>query len=188
MRVPSHIFAMIPAARVPPARSKGRKRRPPLFQEKSRGRFRPSWPAQRLVHNLVNEIVNNFVDKSIPDKEAKVKGGMTDEFPAQPLALRVCDGHGMVRLLAYDEGDSIMLMERLSPGTTLRRMRDDAQATSVAASVMRRIWRPMPAQLAQHFPTVQDWGKGWARLRGPLPRRIWPLPAADARGGRDALR
>src|ERR671933_558374 len=75
------ICSMIPAARVPPARSKGRKRRPPLFQEKSRGRFRPSWPAQHLVHNLVNEIVNNFVDKSIPDKEAKVKGGMTDEFP-----------------------------------------------------------------------------------------------------------
>jgi streptomycin 6-kinase len=143
-----------------------------------------------LVHNPVNEIVNNLVDKSIPDKWAKVKGGMTDEFPAQPLALRICDGHGMERLLAYDEGDSIMLMERLSPGTTLRQMRNDAhaQATSVAASVMRRIWRPVPAQLAQHCPTVQDWGKGLARLRGPLPRRIWPLPAADARGGRDALR
>jgi streptomycin 6-kinase len=96
--------------------------------------------------------------------EVILKTGLTDEFPSQPEALRHFDGHGMAQLLAYDEHDAAMLMEHLKPGISLRAVEDDEAAISAAAEVMRKIWRPL---LQNHypFPTVGDWGKGFARLR-----------------------
>jgi streptomycin 6-kinase len=108
--------------------------------------------------------------------EVIVKTGLTEEFPSQPQALQHFDGHGMVRLLAYDEHDAVMLLERLKPGISLRTVEDDEIAIAAAADVMRKIWRPLPPQ-HDPFPSVSDWGKGFARLRqqfhggtGPIPR------------------
>src|SRR5207249_2078202 len=64
----------------------------------------------------------------------------------------------------YDEHDAVMLLERLKPGASLRAVKDDEVAVSAAADVMRKIWRPLP-QKHYPFPTVGDWGKGFARLR-----------------------
>ncbi len=36
-------------------------------------------------------------------------------------ALRLFDGHGVARMLAYDDNDEVMLLERLHPGTSLRK-------------------------------------------------------------------
>ena len=111
--------------------------------------------------------------------EVIVKTGLTDEFPSQPEALRHFDGHGMVQLLAYDEHDAAMLLERLKPGTSLRAVEDDEAAISAAADVMRKLWHPLPRQ-HYPFPTVRDWYKGFARLRklydggtGPFPRALF---------------
>jgi len=102
---------------------------------------------------------------------------LTDEFPQQPEALRLVDGHGMVRLLECDPAEEIMLLERLMPGTFLRNVEDDEVSTSIAASIMRKIWRPVPEK--HPFKTVQDWGKGFDRLRqyygggtGPFPKAL----------------
>ena len=102
---------------------------------------------------------------------------LTDEFPQQPEALRLVDGHGMVRLLECDPAEEIMLLERLMPGTFLRNVEDDQASTSIAASIMRKIWCPVPEK--HPFKTVQDWGKGFDRLRqyyggatGPFPKAL----------------
>jgi len=102
---------------------------------------------------------------------------LTDEFPQQPEALRLVDGYGMVRLLECDPAEEIMLLERLMPGTFLRNVEDDQVSTSIAASIMRKIWRPVPEK--HPFKTVQDWGKGFDRLRqyygggtGPFPKAL----------------
>lgn len=91
--------------------------------------------------------------------------------------LRLCDGRGMARLLEADRELGATLLERIEPGMTLRTIEDDDAATSVAADVMRRIWRPAP--VAHVFPHVADWARGIGRLRerfdggaGPLPRRL----------------
>ncbi len=101
----------------------------------------------------------------------------TGEFPEETEALRLFDGHGMVRLLAYDTQDEVMLLERLSPGTSLRKVVDDEKAISIAADVMKRLWRPAP--LERTFDTVEKWGKGFDRLRqhyhggnGPFPKAL----------------
>ncbi|HEY7355473.1 MAG TPA: aminoglycoside phosphotransferase family protein [Ktedonobacterales bacterium] len=101
----------------------------------------------------------------------------TGEFPEESEALRLFDGRGMVQLLECDADNETMLLESLQPGTLLSSVEDDETATSIAASVMRQFWRPVPAQ--HSFPTISDWGRGFVRLRdhyagghGPFPPRL----------------
>jgi streptomycin 6-kinase len=98
------------------------------------------------------------------------------EFAHQFEALRLFDGRGMVRLLASDATGKVMLLERLLPGTRLTTVENDEKAISIAASVMRQIWRPAPEQ--HPFPTVQDWGRGFTRLRAHYGGGSGPFPAA----------
>ncbi|GAC1392527.1 MAG: aminoglycoside phosphotransferase family protein [Ktedonobacteraceae bacterium] len=107
----------------------------------------------------------------------------TGEFEKETEALRLFDGHGMAQLLAFDTSDEVMLMERLHPGTSLRKMADDIKAISIAATVMKQMWRPAP--LAHSFATIEKWGRGFDSLRqhygggnGPFPKAL--LEEAEA--------
>lgn len=109
----------------------------------------------------------------------------TGEFAEEVEALRLFAGPGMVRVLEVDEEQEVILMERLEPGTVLAKLvpEQDERATSILVSVMRQIWRPVPAR--HHFPTVAGWFKGFERLRvrydggcGPFPERL--LEEAEA--------
>lgn len=97
------------------------------------------------------------------------------EFRQEAEAMRLFDGRGAARLLAVDRDRQVMLLERLIPGTLLSTVADDAQATSAAAAVMRRLWQPVPAE--HPFPTVADWGEGFARTRRRFDGGTGPLPA-----------
>jgi len=88
-----------------------------------------------------------------------------------------------VRLLDYDAENEVLLLERLEPGTSLRMLENDEEAISIAASVMRQLWRPVPA--SHSFPSIIDWGAGLVRLRqrynggsGPVPVKL--LEEAEA--------
>ncbi len=103
----------------------------------------------------------------------------SDEFEHGLPALRFFNGRGIARLLEYDEEQKVMLLERLQPGTMLAELvpEQDEQATSILAGVMRRLWRPVPAEHA--FPTVEQLGQGLTQLRtryaggyGPFPPRL----------------
>ena len=103
----------------------------------------------------------------------------TSEFENEAEAMRIFDGQGSARLLECDEEQEVILLERLEPGTMLAELvpEQDERAISILVSVMRKLWRPAPAQ--HNFPTVEDWFKGFARLRerynggcGPLPQRL----------------
>jgi streptomycin 6-kinase len=108
---------------------------------------------------------------------AVLKVGVPDRESRTGLdALRLYDGQGMVRLLDADEELGAQLLERLMPGTPLSALADDAAATSIAAGVMRQLRRPAPA--GHRYPTVADWGRGFARLRRRYDGGTGPLPAA----------
>lgn len=101
------------------------------------------------------------------------------ELLTEIAALDAYAGHGSARLLASDTDRGALLVERLLPGTPLATLTpdDDARATTIAADVMRQLWRPAPAD--DPFPTIADWAHGLARLRaefdggvGPFPRRL----------------
>jgi len=115
-------------------------------------------PVGNLSFNYVAQQCSQMALKSL------VKTGLTDEFSSTTGSATTLAGHGMVRLLDYDQQNAIMLLERLKPGISLRSIEDDEAAIAAAIEVMRKLRRPLePGHYP--FPTVSDWGKGFARLR-----------------------
>ncbi|HEX9988360.1 MAG TPA: aminoglycoside phosphotransferase family protein [Chloroflexia bacterium] len=129
-------------------------------------------PFPRLSYNYVAPAV--LAD----GRDAVLKVGYpSSELLCEMEALRLYDGHGIVQLLHADREQGAMLLERLKLGTPLASIEDDEEATSIAASVMRQLWRPVPAE--HQFPTVAKWASGLGRLRkhfggttGPLPKSL----------------
>jgi streptomycin 6-kinase len=121
-------------------------------------------------------------------REVVLKLGVPDrEFISEIVALRLFDGRGAARLLEADEDRSMFLLERLRPGELMAALRDDAQATHIAADVLLALWRPAPAN--DKLIQLSDWFKGFAGLRqrfeggtGPLNRRMVERAEAAVKG------
>ena len=64
------------------------------------------------------------------------------EFVSELEALRECGGRGAVMLLKADPTHGAMMLESVRPGRTLSEVKSDEEATTIATSVMRRLWRP----------------------------------------------
>jgi streptomycin 6-kinase len=80
------------------------------------------------------------------------------------------DGHGLVRV--YDFVPGAMLLERLLPGHSLVGMAlagGDDEATAILVNVMQRMSAPAAPN---GCPTVENWGKGFARYRDSGDERI----------------
>ena len=95
-------------------------------------------------------------------------------FHMEAEALRLFAGRGAALLLELDKGRGAMLLERLEPGVPLTTVGDDEEATSIAAGVMRRLWRPVPRD--HQFPTVSEWARGFDRLRRSFGGGTGPMP------------
>jgi streptomycin 6-kinase len=125
------------------------------------------------------ELSYNYAAPAIRSDGARLVlkvGVVNPELLSEIAALRLFDGRGMVRLIDADPQQGVMLLERLEPGTPLLHL-DDEEATTIAAHLMRQLWRPVPAD--HPFPHVADWSAGLQRLRaefedgtGPFPRRM----------------
>ncbi len=99
------------------------------------------------------------------------------ELLAEMAALRHYNGRGVCRLLAADEVQGALLLERVLPGVTLDTVPDDEAATAVAAQVMQQLWQPAPTHYP--FPDLTQWTAALLRLRphfgggtGPFPARL----------------
>jgi streptomycin 6-kinase len=102
------------------------------------------------------------------------------ELRREAEALRLFDSRGAVALLDSVEG--ALLLERIEPGDSLV-AREDSAATEAAAMAMRRLWRPVPADTA--LPSIEDWGRGFARHRAAHGGGSGPLePGRFERAGR----
>jgi streptomycin 6-kinase len=97
------------------------------------------------------------------------------EFHTEVAALRHYGVEGCVEVLEADADAGILIMERIFPGTMLRELRNDDEATRIAAEVMRKLWRPLPPD--HRFPTVEKWSRGLQRLRDDNQGGTGPLPA-----------
>ena len=99
------------------------------------------------------------------------------ELTSEIQALQCFDGRGAARLLEGYPEEGIVLLERLLPGRPLEHLDDDRQATSIAAQLMRRLWRQVPLQ--HPFIPLDQWTAGLKRLRvkfngdpGPFPEKM----------------
>jgi streptomycin 6-kinase len=107
-----------------------------------------------------------------------LKAGFPErEFKTEAEALRLYAGWGAVQLFDADVERGVLLLEHITPGTLLSIVQDDEEATSIAAHVMRQLWRPVAKD--HPFPTVADWARGMSRVReefgggsGPFPARM----------------
>ncbi len=97
-------------------------------------------------------------------------------------ALWLYEGHGMVQLLEADSEQGGFLLERLTPGVPLATLVqiDDERATSIAAEVMRQLWRgPAGAPPADSlYGTIADWAEGMQRMRAHFGGTTGPFPRA----------
>ena len=110
--------------------------------------------------------------------EAVLKVSVPDgEYVGEMAALTLYNGEGCCRLLEADRERGVMLLERLRPGTMLATLADDEAATTIAATLLQRLWRPVPPD--HPFVTVEKWFQAFARHRerydgvGPLDEQIF---------------
>ncbi|MGE5775785.1 MAG: aminoglycoside phosphotransferase family protein [Chloroflexota bacterium] len=117
------------------------------------------------------------------DEQVVLKMGVPDrELKSEMVALRLFNGEGACRLIDYDEEKCWLLLERLNPGVMLLTLKDDEEATHIAADVALKIWKPLesasllansyektqPQKQAsglQRFIRLSDWFNGLQRLR-----------------------
>ncbi len=98
------------------------------------------------------------------------------ELMSEIESLRLYAGDGIVRLLQFDCNQGALLLERAMPGTSLAELGDDEAATSIAAQLMRQLWRPVPPE--HIFPSVAKWAAGLQRLRAQFDGTTGPFPRA----------
>lgn len=105
--------------------------------------------------------------------EAVLKLGVPNpELTTEIEALRLYAGAGAVRLIQADPELGALLLERVRPGAPLAEVSDDDEATAVAAGVMQKLWRPLPAH--HPFPDLHRWTRAlrqYAERYGPTGER-----------------
>lgn len=103
----------------------------------------------------------NFVAPAVTayGRDVVVKIGVPcRELICEIRALEAYCGGAAVELLDADDQKGMLLLERLKPGLKLNDVEDDEEATSIAARMMRELWRPLP--VGDAFPTAADWTSG----------------------------
>lgn len=103
-----------------------------------------------------------------------------EEVTAEIEALRENQGPGLVKLLDADPSVSILLEERIVPGTLRRSFASagslsDVEATEIAATCMKRYWRPNPDN--PHLFTLKRWFTSLYAYRRRFPAGEGPIPA-----------
>ncbi len=74
-------------------------------------------------------------------------------------ALEIYDGDGAVRMIESQPSTYELLVERCDPGSSLWDVENDADRNSIAAGLMRRLWRTAPAG---SFGTLSAMTSQWA--------------------------
>ena len=136
---------------------------------------------ERWSLNLDRPFANlsyNFVlPATMPDRKKVVLklGVPCPELTAETAALDLFAGVGAARLLAHDARRGVLLLERVLPGTPVCELVSEAEATRIAATLMRQLWRSPPAN--HNFPSLVIWFQAFAKLRNKFGGGSGPFPA-----------
>nr|WP_232327894.1 aminoglycoside phosphotransferase family protein [Kibdelosporangium sp. MJ126-NF4]CEL14741.1 Streptomycin 6-kinase (Streptidine kinase) (Streptomycin 6-phosphotransferase) (APH(6)) [Kibdelosporangium sp. MJ126-NF4]CTQ96629.1 Streptomycin 6-kinase (EC 2.7.1.72) (Streptidine kinase) (Streptomycin 6-phosphotransferase) (APH(6)) [Kibdelosporangium sp. MJ126-NF4] len=100
-----------------------------------------------------------------------------DETESEPIALRIWDGDGIVRLLEHDPDNGAMLLERLDETRPLSKMPDDLAATEIIAELAARLTKVPGPENMRHLKDiaaemVADAPDAAAELSDPDERRM----------------
>lgn len=109
------------------------------------------------------------------------------ESEHEAAALARWGGAGAARLLRSDDSRRALLVERCQPGDPLWSVADEEEANAIAASVLRRLWRPLepghPFRLLAD--EAEQWASslpaGWERFGRPYERALLDEAVATCR-------
>jgi len=129
-------------------------------------------PLSDLSYNLVAYVMTDNGTQAI------LKIGVPNpELATEIEAVRMYQGRYAVKLLEADLNLGALVIQRLVPGIPLSALKDDEQATIIAAQLMRDL--PIPEPAGHQFPTIERWALAFDRYRkrfdesnGPLPKKI----------------
>lgn len=128
------------------------------------------FPPFPLSYNYVAPAIRSDGSKAV----LKIGFPKDKEFYTEIDALTLFHGEGVVRLLEVDRDNAVILIEQIIPGTPLSTLTDDDQATSILASVMKTLWKPVPQD--HTFISIKEWMQAiphyqnqWQGKNGPLP-------------------
>jgi streptomycin 6-kinase len=99
---------------------------------------------------------------------------LAGEFRAEATALGLAAGENVARLYDVDFARSVMVIERIVPGTQLRHIAmTDEQATRLAAETVATMWRPVPEPVGLHplghwMRALFDWSPHSDRIAADL--------------------
>lgn len=100
---------------------------------------------------------------------------LDEESEGEPLALRVWDGDGAVRLLDHDEATGTMLLERLDPTRMLSHVPDSREAVLVIARLLAHLTSvPAPSGMRRLGDIAQD-------MLDETPEALEHIPDPEAR-------
>ncbi len=117
---------------------------------------------------IKGSVMNGYTGLAIPvqrdGEECILKVYWQDEdTDIAPLALKIWNGRGAVKLLAYEPSLGAMLLERLDPQSSLDKV-EIGKAIVIAGRLLRRLAIPAPAQM----PTVTALA---SRMTQSMPQR-----------------
>lgn len=141
----------------------------------------------RLHQPFPNLSINIVIPATRNDgTEVVLKVGVPNkELLTEAESLHLFAGNNAVRLLDDDVKNGGLLLERISPGTSLLQLIDggetaDVQATAIAADVLMKLQATLPTE--HSFPTLQDWFQSFTEVRvryeggsGPLPQDLFDM-------------
>lgn len=125
---------------------------PEIIKEyEHRWSFRALSAFENLTYNYVAPV------KLFNGIAAVLKIGIPEdkEFQTEIEALKLFDGEGSAKLLEADRKRAIILIELINPGIPLSTIQDDEKSTRILASVMKKLWKPLPQN--HSFITISEW-------------------------------
>jgi streptomycin 6-kinase len=99
-----------------------------------------------------------------------------EECEHEADALKLWDGNGAIRLLAYDQERRALLLERCVPGTELAAASADVDPLAVLIDLLPRLWKPAGRPFRSLTEESQQWAAtlhaDWEAAGKPCERRL----------------
>ncbi|MGD6843892.1 aminoglycoside phosphotransferase family protein [Bacillus infantis] len=98
------------------------------------------------------------------------------ESRGEAYALEQLKGPAVVSVIEADVEKGILLLEKVSPGSTLSGVEDDEEATGIAASLMKNLWVPAPK--SSDLPGMEERHQSLQRILRENPEGLGPIKAS----------
>ncbi|MCF7920990.1 MAG: aminoglycoside phosphotransferase family protein [Candidatus Cloacimonetes bacterium] len=137
------------------------------------------WAVNRHLKEIIPQNISNYNFIGYGLTEDNLPVVIKTGFPAKEISLEIAAlsafrSNYMIKALAIDRENQLVLLPRLLPGTPLHRDLDDEQQTIIAAGLMKEIKTPVQSDF--NFPLLTDWFRKISQFKAdkslPIPGKF----------------